>query len=110
MAWSYDPTLAGDADRVRLLLGDTNSADPLLSDEEIAAMLTLEGSVQAATAHAADALALIFARKANSVTDDIGQRVSYGDRAGTFRQLAARMRATVQGASVSVNVSNQAVW
>ena len=36
MAFTYNPALASEADQVRLLLGDTNAADPLLSDEEIA--------------------------------------------------------------------------
>lgn len=37
MSWSYDPTQLKDSlkDQIRLLIGDTNEADPLLQDEEI---------------------------------------------------------------------------
>lgn len=115
MAWTYNPALATDADRVRLLLGDTNAADPLISDEEIAAMLTQEGGVTEAAARAAETLVIICGRKAQEVTDDIGQRVKYGDLAALYRTLATRLRAQLAGtttvaASRSVNVTNQAVW
>ena len=113
MAWTYNPALATDADRVRSILGDTNAADPLISDEEIAAMLTQEGGITEAAARAAETLVIICGRKAQEVTDDIGQRVKYGDRAGMYRTLAARLRTGLAGTaapSVSVNVANQAVW
>lgn len=115
MAFTYNPALASEADQVRLLLGDTNAADPLLSDEEIAAMLLLEGGITEAAARAAETLVLICGRKAEELTDDIGQRVKYGDRAGMYRTLATRLRAQLAGtttvaASRSVNVTNQAVW
>ena len=115
MAWTYDPALATDADRVRLLIGDTNAADPLLSDEEIAAMLTQEGGITEAAARAAETLVIVCGRKAQEVSDDIGQRVKYGDLAALYRTLAARLRVQLAGATTvapsrSVNVINQAVW
>ena len=53
-----------------------------------------------------------FNRKAQEVTDDIGQRVKYGDRAAGYRQLAATLRSStvVVSAGASVAVRNQAVW
>ncbi len=114
MAWTYNPALITDADRVRFTLGDTLESDPLLSDEEITALLTSEGSVTAAALSAADTLALIFGRKVQSMTDDIGQRVDYGDRAARFRVLADRLRTSVTAteypSSSSMSVPNRAVW
>ena len=49
MTWTYDPTLLGDTsntDRLhslRLLIGDTESTDPQLEDEEIIFALTQSG-------------------------------------------------------------------
>ena len=113
MSFTYDPLLVSDADRVRFLIGDTNESDPLLSDEEIGAMVSMESSVDAAAARAAETLVIICGRKAEEVTDDIGQRVKYGDRAGMYRTLAARLRTGLAGTAApsrSVNVANQAVW
>ncbi len=114
MSWTYDPALITNADRVRFTLGDTLESDPLVSDEEIAALLSSEGSVAAAALAAADTLALIFGRKAQSMTDDIGQSVNYGDRAARFRTLADRLRTSVTAteypSSSSMAVPNQAVW
>ena len=41
MSWTYDPNLVSDADRVRLLIGDTLESDPLISDEELVAVMAL---------------------------------------------------------------------
>ena len=45
MTFSFDNTLAADADRVRLEIGDTDSNGYFLHDETIAALLTREGTV-----------------------------------------------------------------
>ena len=112
MSWTYDPNLITETDRVRLLIGDTLEADPLISDEEIGALLALAGSVEDAAARAADALVITFTRKAQEVSDDIGQRVKYGDRAAGYRQLAATLRSSTVtvSAGTSVAVANRAVW
>jgi hypothetical protein len=113
MAWSYDTSLATDRDQVRFSIGDTDSAAEItLSDEEIYAVLAIEESVDAAAAQAADTLALLFGRKAEELTDDLGQRIKYGDRAGMFRTLASRLRgrAAVTALPISSYASNRAVW
>lgn len=116
MSWSYDPTAPGfptDTDQVRLLIGDTNASDPLLSNEEIAAMLVIEGSVDLAAARAAETLATVFVRQADEVTDDLGQRVKYGNRAAVFRQLALSIRTQVSVTAtvpISTYAKNQGVW
>lgn len=94
MSWTYDPSMASDRDQVRFRLGDTVEADALLHDEEIDVLLGNGGSVLSVTADCAESLAMRFGRMAQSMTDDIGQSVNYGDRAQRFRLLADRLRAS----------------
>ena len=46
MSWSYDTSLPTNKDKVRVSIGDTDSSDQQLSDEEINALLTVHGSVR----------------------------------------------------------------
>lgn len=48
MTATYDPTT--DAGKVRLLISDTNTADALFTDDEIAAFLALDSNVYMAAA------------------------------------------------------------
>ena len=99
-------------DRVRLLIGDTLESDPLISDEELVALLSLAGGITEAAAQASEAIATMLGRRADEISDDIGQRVKYGDRAGRYRTLAASLRSSAVSvsASSSVAVANRAVW
>lgn len=53
MAIDYDTDLG----RVRLLTSDVNESSPLLTDEQITALLSMEGSVKRAAAQALDTIA-----------------------------------------------------
>ena len=55
MAFTFN--LATDVGRVRLLIPDRDSTDPLFQDDEITAFLSLEGDVRRATALALETLA-----------------------------------------------------
>lgn len=55
MAWSYNIS-GGDKDKVRLLIGDTNSNRPLLDDEEIEFFLSQEMNIYMAAAKCCDSL------------------------------------------------------
>lgn len=90
MTWTYggDPS-ANDRDAVRFLIGDTDTTDQQLSDEEIAFLLTDRGSV-AAAAHAA-VLALI-ARLARLVDKSVGDlRLSYSQRQAAYKTLLGQI-------------------
>lgn len=52
-------------DRVRLLIGDTDSADQLLTDDEVSWFLELHGSLNRSASEAARAIAAKFARLMN---------------------------------------------
>lgn len=66
MAWSYsgNPS-SSERDAVRFLVGDTDTNDQLLSNEEIDYLVTLHGSVHRIASESARAIAAKFARLMN---------------------------------------------
>lgn len=89
MAWTYSTSLATDKDKVRFEIGDTDTTDQLLSDEEIAAVLTAEGSVYAAASDCAEHLAAKFSRLADRTVGNFS--LSASQRAKAFWDLAAKL-------------------
>ena len=93
MTWTYDvTTLSTDTTaQVRFLVGDTDSSDQLITDEEVDYAITEEGSTRSAAAMVADALAAEFARKADK---QVGQlRIDLSQKAEAYAALAIRLRA-----------------
>lgn len=64
MTWTYDDTVLATSNRdaVRLVIGDTDTNDQLLQNEEIAYYLTTHGTVARAASEAARAIAAKYAR------------------------------------------------
>lgn len=91
MTWTYggDPS-ANNRDAVRFLIGDTVSADPLITDEEIAWLLSEAGGVYTAAIQACETIAAKFARLADTVVDDVEVKAS--QRAASYRALAATLK------------------
>ena len=78
MSWSYDPALVEVAlNWVRLRVGDTNTSDQQLSDEEINSFIALSGGDRKAAAVAA-------ARAISAKFTRFGEQVE----AENFRRLA----------------------
>lgn len=90
MTWSYsgDPS-SSNQDAVRFAIGDTDSADQLITDEEIAYLLT-DSTVTAASIAACEALAAKFARQVDRSVGNLS--LSSSQRAAQFRELAATLR------------------
>lgn len=91
MTWTYtgDPSVS-DRDRIRFLIGDTDTNDQLVSDEEIAWSLTQGGSIYQTAHDLCTVIAAKFARLATSKS--VGDlSLSYADRAETYHRLADRM-------------------
>lgn len=66
MAWSYSGNPASsNLDAVRFLVGDTDTNDQLLSNEEINYMVLTHGNVRRAASESARAIAAKFARLMN---------------------------------------------
>ena len=87
MSWSYsgDPS-SSDRDSVRFLIGDTDSSDEQLSNEEINWILTQEPNTYLAGHMAAQIIAGRYARLVDKSVGDL--RISYSQRQKTYFALA----------------------
>lgn len=91
MTWTYVDPNNSDRDKVRFLIGDTDTTDQLLSDEEISWLLTAAGNNVYQAAHdGCYALGSKFARLATSKS--VGDMsLSYSDRSRAFMDQAERL-------------------
>ena len=92
MTWTYSDPTESDKDAVRFLVGDTNSADPLVTDEEITYLLAEHGDVFPAAIAAAESLAYKFAREVSHSAD--GLSWSGSDLHKHFLTVADRLKQT----------------
>lgn len=98
MSWSYDEntlnstTSSGRLNVVRLLIGDTDSTDQLVQDEEINFALTQAGNnVYYAGSWCASVIAAKFSRKVTTELD--GQlRAEYSDLSKQYHKLSGNLR------------------
>ena len=93
MSWGYNPTLPTARDWVRWRIGDTDSTDPLLTDEEIDAAVALEGNRYLAAALSAESIAAKFAREADKRVGPLA--ISASQKAQTYTKLAKRLRTEI---------------
>jgi len=86
MSWTYSGDPSGsDRDEVRFLVGDTDTSDQQLSDEEIAYLLTEYTNPRVAAVAAVKA---IIAKYARLVTKEVGDlRLQYSDRLANYKNL-----------------------
>lgn len=98
MSWSYSGNPAASTlDKVRFLIGDTDSTDQQLSNEEINAALVDAGDdPYVAAIICVEALIAKFSRYVTKSVGDLS--VSYGDRVKQFQSLlmSLRRRSTLQ--------------
>lgn len=88
MAFSYTPGGTDSVSKVRLLIGDTaetTDTPALFQDEEIELLVTLEGTVDAAAAAAAKALAFRFAKEVDKWVGDL--KILASQKAERFQKL-----------------------
>lgn len=100
MTWTYDAVSASDRDRVRLLCTDTDSANPIFTDEEIAVFLDLEDdSLRRAAALAMETIAsqevlvLKVVKRLDLQTDGRAVSDSLLKRAAALREQADEQEA-----------------
>ena len=97
MSWTYDgspgsDTATGRRDAVRLYIGDTDSTNPLVTDQEIEfALESRSDNLYGASAELLRALASKYARRANTRFE--GVSIDYGKIAAEFRAQALRAEA-----------------
>lgn len=72
MTWTYsgDPS-SSSRDRLRFLIGDTDPDDPQITDEEVAAQLTISGGPVVAAAALARSLSAKYSRKIDKSIDGL---------------------------------------
>lgn len=98
MAWTYDPELPTDKDRVRLLIGDTDSAASLFSDEELTALISLYGGVNSAAVAAARGLAAKYSRNADKWVGDL--KILASQKARAYLDLATALEKSMSSRGV----------
>lgn len=89
MTWTYDTALTESRDKVRLLIGDTDTNDQQFSDEEIAFFVANEPSVYHAAAESCRALAAKYARKVDRTVGDL--RLAAQQKFEHYTELAAEL-------------------
>jgi hypothetical protein len=95
MTWTYsgNPTTST-TDEIRFLIGDTDSSDPLLQDEEIAYLYntwyTIYGTVFYVASIACETIAASYAREASHSAD--GVSLQLGEIQAKFTKQAETLR------------------
>lgn len=99
MSWSYDATTlntttsAGRINTVRLLVGDTDTTDQLVQNEEITFALSQTGdNVYYAAAWTCRAISAKFSRMVTTTLDG-ALSANYSDKAKQYNQLAVQIEA-----------------
>lgn len=104
MSWSYASDFSTQRDRIRLLIGDTDSADPLLSDAEIAVYgdggQLAQANDHLAAAACCEAIASKFARRVSLSAG--GTSVALDQQARAYQERATRLRREADDAPVGV--------
>ena len=90
MAFTYTGALDTDLEKVRFRVGDTDSADALLTDAEITGALTNEGSVTLAALACVRSILARFAKGYDFSTD--GQAFSRGQRVAHYTALLEELQ------------------
>lgn len=90
MTWTYLPDFTKQRDRVRFEVGDTDSTDPLLQDEEIAYAASQEPDDLGAAARCCESLSKRFARLADMAEGTFNIKLS--QRSKAFVDMAAALR------------------
>ncbi len=109
MTFTYSSTdISTNLAKVRLEIFDTNSADPLLTDEEIAFAIADEPTLIAAAARCAEIISANFARDFNFEAD--GVSVRKGQRAKFYREMAAKLRTRSTGGITTAQTRHNDGW
>lgn len=92
MSWNYSGDPADSAkDLTRFLIGDTDSTDPLLQDEEINWVLgQYNMSAINASIRCCEAIMSKFGRLADEAVGQV--KISYSQKAKAYRQIAADLK------------------
>lgn len=100
MTWTYsgDPA-ANSRDAVRFLVADTDSTEPLISDEEIAYLLDLYSEAPLAAVGAARAIAAKFSRESDQArtVGDLSLSESLSQKSQQYHHLGDHLQGLSSG-------------
>ena len=101
--WSYSGNPASsDKDAVRFIIGDTDSNDQLVSDEEIAYAVSVRGSVFLGAAMVAKSIASRYARNVDKAVGDL--KISLSQKFKAYNALAEELEEkAVNGVDATVD-------
>lgn len=87
MTWTYSSNPSTSAkDKIRFLVGDTDPNEPLITDEEIEWILSLQPDIYVAASMTALAISAKFARLADKEVGEL--RVSLSQKAEQYKELS----------------------
>lgn len=91
MSWSYDPATLATSElyQVRFLVGDTNESDPLLQDEEINYLLSINQTVVATAIACCERISATFARLVDHRLGPLS--VSNSQKSAHYARLARQL-------------------
>lgn len=100
MAWTYSGDPASSAkDLVRFLCGDTDSNMPLLTDEEIQYLLSVESNVRKAAQAACERILAILAKEVDYAIGP--EKVQASQRLANYKSLLQALKAGNIGANAA---------
>ena len=102
MAWNYNITqlLTNTTFQARFLIGDTNSNDQQLQDEEIQFALTVRSSIWGAAATCCESISANLSRKADTTTGELRTLYSSLSRAYHARAQAYEGKSAEMGGAL----------
>ena len=106
MSFNYDPERSGfpdDIERVRLKIGDTDSSDYLIEDEEIQVAIDRNPSITAAASAAAYRVAAKLARRFNHQKSEVSKDEAQLYR--HYRQVAKDLEDELDAGNAPIPVS-----
>lgn len=103
MSWTYNVGLISDKDKVRLTIGDTDSNDQLLADEEINYFLTQQQTVSGAAIAAARSIGAKYARLCDISIESVSK--SYSQKSKNFFALALQLESQAKSGAGMVGMS-----
>jgi hypothetical protein len=100
VTWTYSANITTDKDKVRLLIGDTDTTDQQFQDEEIAWFLQVEPSFWEAAQRAVSSLIAKYSRLVSVALGDA--QVSYGQRVDHYKELLTDIKSHSGGESLPI--------
>lgn len=112
MTWTYDTALTADRDKIRLMIGDTDTNDQQFSDEELTYFRTEAGNNRGAALMAVEGLIAKYSRQVDKRVGDLS--LSASQRVAQYKALRQtildREIATAQPFAGGISISSKQTY